>query len=226
MSETPDLLPFEHDAYQVRSPQVLLIAPLEEGRKQAARVVELFDVSRWVVFCNKTDEKSEVNTEAYDFWAEKLGSGLAVHDGLKNLESVMQFQKKKSHLYRSEKQLFPQKYKLGLIFEGLSRGKSDLIEDLMCNARFYHIIPIILTSYPRSLSPAVRCNVDYLFCGSRSMSKLGIIYDSLLGEPNTLKEFLQLTNQAETKNSWLVLDNTVRGGNAFSLWSLDGHRPV
>lgn len=68
--------------------------------------------------------------------------------------------------------------------------KSDSFQELMFNGRHYHISVILTMQFPMTLSPSIRCNMDYVFLTNDCMiSNKKKLYDYYAGMFPTFSSF-------------------------------------
>ena len=90
-----------------------------------------------------------------------------------------------------------------------SFAKDKILRKLFMNGRHYNICILICLQYLKYLPPALRMNVDYIFLGKESSSKIrSALFDEFFGFFNTKREFNNVFKNLTNNRGWIVVNTT------------------
>lgn len=203
----------------------------------AVAIVERFpEIQRWVAFCG--------TKETCDYWSARFGSAASVYlcneKAIEQLENILEYQEKKSRIYNNILRTdFPDKYKIGLIFDDVTCSKkfcrSPMLEKLFSNGRHFKALTLINTQYLKQLPPVLRETTDYLIMLKISRRTCKMLYEELdmpLDNGDMLGQLLRVvTNQKDCHgeklfNALVYLNGGLSDGDRISdSFKVFRHRP-
>ena len=97
--------------------------------------------------------------------------------------------------------------------------QSPTIKKLFLRGRHINISLLITTQYIYLISPSMRNNLDYIFCGQMNKQSIDLLTNEFLSGDITKEEFIKMYNRCTKDYNFLVINNnSVKDDNLNSVY--------